>query len=36
MGFNPYRKFAARPADYAMIIGGTVAATVLVIWAFLA
>ena len=36
MGFNPYRKFTARPADYAMIIGGTAAALALVIWASLA
>lgn len=36
MGFNPYRKFKARPADYAMIIGGTVVTIALVVWAFLA
>lgn len=33
MGFNPYRKFRARPADYAMVIGAVALAVVLVAWA---
>jgi hypothetical protein len=34
VGFNPYRKFRARPADYALVVVALVAAAVLVIWAF--
>jgi hypothetical protein len=33
MGFNPYRKFKARPADYAMVIGALVAITAVMAWA---
>ena len=32
MGFNPYRKFRARPADYAMVIAALAAAIALVAW----
>ena len=34
MGFNPYRKFVARKADYAFVAAAIVAAAALVIWAF--
>jgi hypothetical protein len=33
MGFNPYRKFRARPADYAMVAIALVVMVGLVIWA---
>lgn len=36
MGFNPYRKFRARPADLAMVVIAVVIALLLVAWAFLA
>jgi hypothetical protein len=35
MGFNPYRKFRARPGDYAMVIAALAAAVALVGWAFI-
>ena len=35
MGFNPYRKFVARPADYVFIAVGMLVALGLVLWAFL-
>ena len=35
MGFNPYRKFVARPADYVFIAVGMLIALGLVLWAFL-
>jgi len=35
VGFNPYRKFRARPADYALVIAAVVVALALVAWAFL-
>jgi hypothetical protein len=35
VGFNPYRKFRARPGDYAMVITAVAAALALVGWAFL-
>lgn len=35
MGFNPYRKFVAKPADYAMVIGAVVAVAALLAWALL-
>jgi energy-coupling factor transporter transmembrane protein EcfT len=34
MGFNPYRKFKAKPADYAFVAAGIVAAVSLTVWAF--
>jgi energy-coupling factor transporter transmembrane protein EcfT len=34
MGFNPYRKFKAKPADYALVAIATLVAVVLVVWAF--
>jgi hypothetical protein len=33
MGFNPYRKFRARPADYAIVATALGATLALVLWA---
>jgi hypothetical protein len=33
VGFNPYRKFRARPADYVLVAAAIVAVVVLVLWA---
>jgi hypothetical protein len=33
MGFNPYRKFVARKADYVFVAGAIAAALALVAWA---
>jgi hypothetical protein len=35
VGYNPYRKFRARPGDYAMVITAVAAALALVVWAVL-
>jgi hypothetical protein len=35
MGFNPYRKFVAKPADYAFVVAAVLAAVGLLVWAFL-
>jgi hypothetical protein len=35
MGFNPYRKFRAKPADYALVAVAILVAVGLVVWAFL-
>lgn len=35
MGFNPYRKFRAKPSDYVFVIAGMLVAAALVGWAFL-
>jgi hypothetical protein len=35
VGFNPYRKFRARPADYAMVAVALAIAVALVAWALL-
>jgi len=32
MGLNPYRKFRARPADYALVVAAIVVALALVVW----
>ncbi len=34
MGFNPYRKFKAKPADYALVAVAMLVALGLVVWAF--
>jgi energy-coupling factor transporter transmembrane protein EcfT len=34
MGFNPYRKFKAKPADYALVAIAVLVAVGLVVWAF--
>ena len=33
MGFNPYRRFRARPADIAMVVACMVIAVALLVWA---
>jgi hypothetical protein len=35
VGFNPYRKFKARPADYALVVAAVVIALALVAWGLL-
>jgi hypothetical protein len=35
MGFNPYRKFVAKPADYLMVIAAVTAVMALLAWALL-
>jgi len=35
VGFNPYRRFRARPADYALVAVAIVVALALVAWALL-
>ena len=35
VGFNPYRRFRARPADYALVVAAFVVAFALVLWAVL-
>jgi hypothetical protein len=35
MGFNPYRRFRARPADYVMVVVAVATAFALVGWALL-
>ena len=34
VGFNPYRKFKAKPADYLLVSASTLVAVGLVVWAF--
>jgi len=33
MGYNPYRRFRARPSDYVMVVAAVAAALGLVAWA---
>jgi hypothetical protein len=33
VGFNPYRRFRARPADYALVVAAVVVALALIVWA---
>ncbi|CAN5550610.1 hypothetical protein BH18ACT3_BH18ACT3_16730 [soil metagenome] len=35
MGYNPYRRFTARPGDYVMVVVAVVVALALVAWAVL-
>jgi hypothetical protein len=35
VGFNPYRKFKARPMDYALVVVATAVALALVAWGIL-
>ena len=35
MGFNPYRKFVAKRADYVFVIAAIAAVVGLVVWALL-
>jgi hypothetical protein len=34
VGFNPYRKFVAKPADYLFVVAAVAVAAGLVIWGF--
>jgi hypothetical protein len=34
VGFNPYRKFRARPSDYLLVASALAVSVALVIWAF--
>lgn len=34
MGYNPYRKYRAKPADYVAVTAALVIAAALVVWAF--
>jgi hypothetical protein len=35
MGFNPYRKFVAKPADYVFVVAAVAAVIGLLVWALL-
>jgi len=35
VGYNPYRRFKARPADYALVVAAILVAIALVVWALL-
>jgi hypothetical protein len=35
VGFNPYRKFVAKPADYLIVVAAVLATIGLVAWALL-
>jgi hypothetical protein len=35
VGFNPYRRFRARPADYALVAAAILVALALVLWGVL-
>jgi hypothetical protein len=35
VGFNPYRRFKARPADYALVVAAVLVAVALVAWGVL-
>jgi hypothetical protein len=35
MGFNPYRKFSAKPADIVFVVVAVAVSLALVAWAFL-
>jgi hypothetical protein len=35
VGFNPYRRFQARPTDYVLVIACLLIAVALLAWAFL-
>jgi hypothetical protein len=35
VGFNPYRKFVAKPADYLMVAAAVVVVVGLLLWALL-
>ena len=36
MGFNPYRKFVAKPADYVLVVAAVLTVVALLAWALLA
>jgi hypothetical protein len=35
MGYNPYRRFRARPVDYVLVVAAVLVALLLVLWALL-
>ena len=35
MGYNPYRKFKAKPADYALVAAALAVSLALLVWAIL-
>jgi hypothetical protein len=35
VGYNPYRKFTAKPADYVLVVSALVVSAALLAWAFL-
>jgi len=35
MGFNPYRKFRAKPSDYVLVVSAIIVALAALGWAFL-
>jgi hypothetical protein len=35
VGYNPYRRFKARPSDYVLVVAAVVVALALVAWALL-
>jgi hypothetical protein len=35
VGFNPYRRFRAKPADYVLVAAAVLVALALVLWALL-
>jgi hypothetical protein len=35
VGYNPYRRFRARPVDYVLVAVAVLVAAALVVWAFL-
>jgi hypothetical protein len=35
VGYNPYRKFRARPVDYVLVVAALVVALALVLWGVL-
>jgi hypothetical protein len=34
VGYNPYRKFTARPADYVLVAAALIVSAGLLVWAF--
>jgi hypothetical protein len=34
VGYNPYRRFRARPVDYVLVGAAVLVAVILVMWAF--
>jgi hypothetical protein len=35
VGFNPYRRFKAKPADYVLVASALVVSAALLVWAFI-
>jgi len=34
VGYNPYRKFKAKPADYVVVVAALAVSLALLVWAF--